>query len=88
MDCPHCGRTNRDRANFCRYCGAHFVLACPRCGDRLELIALIEDPVVIRRILSHLGLPAQVPAACPARSPPVPLGRPEPWYDADDAIAP
>ncbi|MBI2188899.1 MAG: transposase [Acidobacteria bacterium] len=25
------------------------VLACPRCGGRLELIALIEDPSVIRR---------------------------------------
>jgi hypothetical protein len=23
------------------------VLACPRCGDRLELVALIEDPAVI-----------------------------------------
>jgi len=32
------------------------VLACPRCGDRFELIALIEGPLVIRRILSHLGL--------------------------------
>jgi hypothetical protein len=41
------------------------VLACPRCGDRLELIALIEDPKVIRRILSHLSLPTKVPAARP-----------------------
>ena len=39
------------------------VLACPRCGDRLELIALIDDPKVIRRIPSHLGLPTDVPAA-------------------------
>ena len=43
------------------------VLACPRCGDRLELIALIDDPKVIRRILRHLGLPTEVPAARPAR---------------------
>ena len=47
------------------------VLACPRCGDRLELIVLIEDPVLIRRILSHLGLPAAVPVPSPARSPPL-----------------
>jgi hypothetical protein len=30
------------------------VLACPRCGDRLDLIALIENPSVIRRILSRV----------------------------------
>jgi hypothetical protein len=32
------------------------VLACPRCGGRMVLIATIEDPAVIRRILTHLGL--------------------------------
>ena len=47
------------------------VLACSRCGGRLELIALIEDPRVIRRILTHLGLSTEVPAARPARSPPL-----------------
>ena len=64
------------------------VLACPRCGDRLELIALIEDPKVIQRILSHLGLPTEVPTARPARPRPLPLGRSETWYDADDVMAP
>jgi hypothetical protein len=63
------------------------VLACPRCGDRLALIALIEDPSVIRRILSHLGLPTEVPAARPARPPPLPMERPDAWYD-DDVVAP
>ena len=62
------------------------VLACPRCGDRLELIALIEDPKVIGRILSHLGLPTEVPAARPARPPPLPIGRPDPRYDDDIAL--
>ena len=33
------------------------VLACPRCGRRLTLIALIGDPAVIVRFLGHLGLP-------------------------------
>ncbi len=46
------------------------VLACPRCGGRLRLVALIEEARVIRRILGHLGLPTEVPAARPARSPP------------------
>ena len=62
------------------------VLACPRCGDRLELIALIEDQKVIRRILSHLDLPTAVPAARPARPPPLPIGRSDPWYDDDVSV--
>jgi len=33
------------------------VLACPRCGGRMRLLATIEDPQVIRKILAHLGLP-------------------------------
>ncbi len=47
------------------------VLACPRCGGRLTLIALIEDPVVIARFLRHLGLPHTIPEARPARPPPL-----------------
>jgi hypothetical protein len=35
--------------------------------------ALIEDARVIRRILSHLGLPTEVPAARPSRAPPIPF---------------
>src|SRR5579859_1171880 len=31
MDCPNCGRPNREQANYCRFCGTHFALACPRC---------------------------------------------------------
>jgi hypothetical protein len=46
------------------------VLACPRCGGRLRLIALIEQAAVIDRILRHLGLPAEIPSPRPARSPP------------------
>jgi uncharacterized protein (TIGR03435 family) len=46
------------------------VLTCPRCGDRLTLVGLIQEARVIRRILAHLRLPTEVPAARPARSPP------------------
>ena len=57
------------------------VLACPRCGERMELIATIEDERTARKILEHLGLPARAP----------PRGRP--WrpglkqlaFDDDDA---
>jgi hypothetical protein len=50
------------------------VLACPRCGGRLRLIATIEDPAVVEQILAHLGL------SPPAR----PLG---PAWPAGTAVA-
>jgi len=40
------------------------------CGGALKIIAAIEDPVVIARILTHLGLPARAPPRSPARSAP------------------
>jgi hypothetical protein len=48
------------------------VLACARCGGRLRLVALIDERAVIVRILRHLGLPVEPPAARPARAPPGP----------------
>jgi hypothetical protein len=47
------------------------VLACPRCGGRLRLIALIDEATVIERILRHLGVPTEIPAPRPARAPPI-----------------
>ena len=32
------------------------VLACPRCGGHMRVIATIDDPLVVRRILTHLGI--------------------------------
>jgi hypothetical protein len=32
------------------------VLTCPRCGGEMRLIAVIEDPAVIEKVLTHLGL--------------------------------
>jgi hypothetical protein len=40
----------------------------------LRLLAIIEAASVVRRILAHLGLPTEVPAACPPRAPPLDLG--------------
>ena len=45
------------------------VLTCA-CGGRLRLIATIEDPLVVQRILRHLGLPTEPPGLYPARPPP------------------
>ena len=39
---------------------------CPHCGRQLKLIAAIEEPAVIQRILTHLGLAAQPPPRAPA----------------------
>jgi hypothetical protein len=43
------------------------VLACPRCGGRLRLIATVEDPAVVSKILAHLGLlhPTDSPGPAP-----------------------
>ena len=40
---------------------------CPHCDGQLKLIAAIEEPAVIQRILTHLGLAAQPPPRAPAR---------------------
>ena len=40
---------------------------CPHCGGTLNIIAAIEDPAVITKILAHLGLPTRAPPQSPAR---------------------
>jgi len=50
------------------------VLACPRCGGRMVVLATIEDPAVIHRILTHLGLSMDAGEALPA-------ARASPWAD-------
>jgi hypothetical protein len=61
------------------------VLACPRCGGRLRLVALIEQASVVQRILRHLGLPTELPEARPARAPPT---RPPDTVDDQSQHAP
>ena len=39
----------------------------PNCGGSLKIIAAIEEPPVIVRILAHLGLPTRAPPRSPAR---------------------
>ena len=40
---------------------------CPQRGGTLKIIAAIEEPAVIVRILTHLGLPARTPPRAQAR---------------------
>jgi hypothetical protein len=47
------------------------ILVCSRCGHRsMRVIAAIDDPPLVERILAHLGLPTERPVISPARSPP------------------
>jgi hypothetical protein len=43
---------------------------CQACGGKVKVISTIEDPIVIRKILSHLGLDTKPPPIWPARGPP------------------
>lgn len=43
------------------------IARCPHCGGALRIIAAIEDPPVIAKILVHLGLPTRGPPRSPAR---------------------
>ena len=40
---------------------------CPQCGGDFKIIAAIEEPALIVKILTHLGLPARAPPRSPAR---------------------
>lgn len=40
---------------------------CPQCGGPLTILSAIEDPTVIIKILTHLGLPSRAPPRAPAR---------------------
>jgi len=46
------------------------VLACAHCGGRLRLIATLQDPAVIQKILAHLALghSGQSPGPAPPES--------------------
>jgi hypothetical protein len=46
------------------------VAQCQHCGGDLRLVACIDDPDTIEKILTHLGLPSDLPSVAPARSPP------------------
>jgi hypothetical protein len=60
-------------------------LTCPRCTTPMLVLALISDPQVVRKILLHLGLPADVPPLAPAAHRHVQ----EPLFDDDpSSVAP
>jgi hypothetical protein len=46
------------------------VTTCPKCNGQIRIIAAIEEPKVIKKILDHMGLPSTAPRMHPARGPP------------------
>ena len=46
------------------------VLACTRCGGRMRILAAIDSPDAIQKILTCLGLPTRAPPIAPAVSDP------------------
>jgi hypothetical protein len=67
-DCEHAHGTSA-RMSWARLLKRVFDLDVERCGcgGKLKIIAAIEEPAVIERILTHLGLCTQPPPQTPAR---------------------
>ncbi len=57
-------------AELLQRCFAIDVLACPRCGGRMRLVALVTEAASAARFLRGLGEPTEVPSRAPARGPP------------------
>jgi hypothetical protein len=67
-----------DWAKLLRRTFAIDAMRCAHCGGRLRLLAAITDRATARRILEHLGLPAEAAGASPR-------ARDEPGADAYSA---
>jgi hypothetical protein len=67
-ECAHAddGRTRMSWARLLERVFDFDIEGC-ECGGKLEIIAAIEEPALIERILTHLGLSAQPPPRTPAR---------------------
>jgi hypothetical protein len=62
-------------------------LHCPHCGGSLQILAVIANPAVAKRILDHLGLDSKgPPITARAQGPPEPSEPPD--YDVADPVYP
>jgi len=64
------GSRYRPWAELLKRCFAIDVLACPRCGGSMRLVALVTEAASVRRFLRRLGESTDAPARAPARGPP------------------
>ena len=56
-------------------------MVCPKCGSEMKVIAIIQEPEGIKRILRHPGCQAEQEPKAPTRL--VKQGRPPPGFDPD-----
>jgi hypothetical protein len=61
------GTSRIDWASLLRRVFKIDVLRCARCGGRMRVISVIEEPPAIEKILRHLGLPHVPLPTSPAR---------------------
>jgi len=78
---PHTGKGRIRWAKLLKRVFAIDVEVCQKCGGQAKIIACIEDPFTIKKILSHLGLPYRPPALSPARGPPATDPDPQTHFD-------
>jgi hypothetical protein len=64
------GSRYRPWAELLKRCFSIDVLACPTCGGRMRLVALVTEAASVRRFLRALGEPTDTPTRAPARGPP------------------
>jgi len=60
-------RARMSWAQLLKHVFAIDITACSQCGGPLTILAAIEDPAVILKILTHLDLPSRAPPRAPAR---------------------
>ena len=67
--CEHAAHSAPLRMSWARMLRRVFDIDIERCacGGKLKFVAVIEQPEVIAKILTHLGLAAQPPPIAPAR---------------------
>jgi len=56
-------------------------LLCPKCGAEMKIVAFIDDPPVIRKILGHLGISSSSGLDPPHTATPTPTVFAEPFLD-------
>ena len=45
------------------------VLSCTKCGGRLRVMGMVDEPWFVSQLLGELGLPTEAPRAARARDP-------------------
>lgn len=63
-------RPNRSWSELLKRSFAIDVLVCFACGGKMRFISHIEEPIVVGKILDHIGLQSEAPRIHPPRGPP------------------